>query len=297
MKFGVNLGHGARGGMADADYTRAGVEIADEAGFESIWLGEHVVIPRSMLPLYPGTADGVFPYPAEHAMPNPLVWLTFVAARSDRLLLGSNVLVLPHYNPVVLAKQAATLDALSKGRLLLGVGMGWCPEEAAAIGYPFSERASRMEESIAAMRALWSDDESFTGRWTSFAGAACYPKPWRPGGVPILIGGGSPAAARRAGRLGDGFIPAVADADELRPLLRELRESAAVAGRSPDAIEVTCRILPRAEQRGQTLAAVREFEDLGVSRLIVSFAGHTSTAQVRSAIAEFADAVLSAFPA
>jgi probable F420-dependent oxidoreductase len=295
MRFGVNLGHANHGGMADPDYTLAGIDLADSLGFESLWLGEHVVIPRSMLPRYPGTADGVFPYPPDHAMPNALVWLAFAAARSDRLLLGTNVLILPHYNPVILAKQAATLDVLSKGRLLLGVGLGWCPEEAEALGYDFGERVSRMEDAIDAMRALWSSDETYDGQWSRFEGSACYPKPARVGGVPILIGGASAAAARRAGRSGDGFIPAVGSAAELPLLLQVLRESAQKAGRDPADVEVSCRILPRAESAGQTLDAIGEYAELGVHRLIVSFANHASLDELAPAITEFADTVLAAF--
>src|SRR5581483_1658981 len=134
--------------------------------------------------------------------------LAFLAGVTDRLYLGTGVLILPQRSPVLCAKESATVDALSGGRLELGIGVGWLREEAEAVGTSFDDRGARTDEAIEVMRALWSEREAtFHGKWTTFDRAKSYPKPARSGGPPIHVGGHSRAAARRAGRLGDGWFP------------------------------------------------------------------------------------------
>ena len=175
-------------------------------------------------------------------------------------------MILPQRNPVVLAKELATIDVMSGGRLSFGVGVGWLAEEFQAVGIPFAERAARTDEAIEVLRTLWADDEaSFDGRFTTLDRALMFPKPeqrvgGRPG-VPILVGGHSPAAARRAGRLGDGFFPARATPDDLGPLLDVVRSSATEAGRDPAAIEITAGSVT-------DLDTARRFEELGADRLM-----------------------------
>ena len=141
-------------------------------------------------------------------LPDPLIWMAFVAAATTRIKLATGILILPQHNPVLAAKQIATLDHLSRGRILLGIGVGWLQEEFAALGVPFAERGARTDEYIVAMRELWSADKpTFKGRFVAFEGAYCRPQPVNKS-VPIIVGGHSEAAARRAGRLGDGFFPA-----------------------------------------------------------------------------------------
>ena len=139
-------------------------------------------------------------------IPDPLIWLAYVAAATERIRLATGILILPQRNPVVLAKELATLDHLSGGRIILGIGIGWLAEEFAAIGVPFAERAARTDDHVAALRALWSDDPTHHGEFTQFTDCIVSPRP-AAGSIPIHVGGHSEAAARRAGRLGDGYFP------------------------------------------------------------------------------------------
>jgi probable F420-dependent oxidoreductase len=189
---------------------------------------------------YPYDPSGRSPFHENVVQPDPLAWLGWVAAHTQRIRLGTGILILPLRNPVVLAKAVASLDSLSKGRLLLGVGVGWVREEAEAAGTDFTTRGRRCDEYIEAMRELWRKPvSSYKGEHVEFAGVVSQPKPARPGGVPILIGGHSPAAARRAGRLGDGFYPLGVFGKELDALLTTMREAAEEAGRDPASIGVT----------------------------------------------------------
>lgn len=211
------------------------LQASEEAGFESAWTVEHTVVPAGYESAYPYSpsgkmADGRDDIP----LPDPLVWLAWAAAATKRIKLGTAILILPQHNPVTVAKQAATIDRLSGGRLLLGVGIGWLREEFAALGAPFDDRAARMDEYIAVMRELWrSEPASFHGEFVRFDRVYCSPRP-AAGAVPIIIGGHSRAAARRAGRLGDGFFPARGAPVELFDLARRTAEE---HGRDPGAVE------------------------------------------------------------
>ena len=172
-------------------------------------------------------------------LPDPLVWLAWAAASTTRIKLGTAILILPQHNPVTVAKQAATIDRLSGGRLLLGVGIGWMREEFAALGASFDDRAARMDEYIAVMRELWrSEPATFHGEFVRFDRVYCSPRP-AAGAVPIIVGGHSPAAARRAGRIGDGFFPARGAPAELFDLARRTAEE---HGRDPDAVEFSASL-------------------------------------------------------
>ena len=250
------------GPAVQPDYAARLGQLAEENGFESVWTVEHVVVPAGYESEYPYSPTGRMPGPEESPIPDPLVWLTHVGAHTTRLKLATGVLILPQRNPVVLAKEVATLDVLSGGRVVLGVGVGWLREEFDAIGVPFDERGPRTDEAIEALRALWTqDDSSFHGRFFDFDRAKSYPKPAQ-GSVPIVIGGHTKPAARRAGRLGDGFFPARTSPEELRDLLDEMGRAAKDAGRDPDAIEVTAG-------GAMDVDSIKAFADLGVSRIIV----------------------------
>ncbi len=239
---------------------------AEQAGFESLWTIEHVVIPAGYRSAYPYSDDGRFGWPEDLDYPDPLMWLATIAGATESIKLGTAIVILPQRNPVVLAKELATVDTMSGGRLLFGIGVGWLAEEFDSIGVPFDERAPRTDEAIEVLRRLWRDDEaSFDGRFHSFDRALMFPKPsqtvdGRPG-VPIIVGGHSPAAARRAGRLGDGFFPARATPDDLGPLLDVVRASAIEHGRHPDDIEITAGNVA-------DLETARRFEALGADRLM-----------------------------
>ncbi len=291
MKVGVlPLFH--RDTICDARWVEQFARIAEEAGCESIWGVEHVLVAEGYEPRYPYSADGRMPGNDETVMPDPLEWLSFVAACTSRIRLGTSVLVLPQHSAVVLAKRLATLDALSGGRVEAGVGLGWQREEYAAIGVPFEQRVARMEESIRAMRALWQPGAaSFDGETVHFHRVHCDPKPKQPGGIPIVIGGSSPAAARRAGRLGDGFYPYVISPPELAERITELRTAAVESNRDPDEIEIT--VWPGSWRWGAAhdSGLLAEYTALGVSRLVVS-AGEAGDTRA-DGLARFLDGFLS----
>jgi probable F420-dependent oxidoreductase len=213
-------------------------QAAEAAGFESMWTVEHVVVPRAYQSRYPYSESGRMGSGLEDfPIPDPLIWLAYVASATRTIKLGTAILILPQRNPVVTAKAVATLDHLAGGgRVLLGIGVGWLAEEFAALGVPFEDRGPRTDEYVAAMRALWSQDcASYRGQFVSFDQVFCRPLPPERR-IPIIVGGDTLAAARRAGRLGDGYFPARGARDDL---FAEMRRAAAEAGRDPAAIEVT----------------------------------------------------------
>jgi probable F420-dependent oxidoreductase len=258
MKFGIMFAN--VGPYVQPDMAAALGRIAEEHGIESLWTVEHVVVPADYQSEYPYSSSGRMPGPEESPIPDPLIWLTWVGAATNALRLATGILILPQRNPPILAKELATLDVLSGGRVVLGVGVGWLREEFDALGVPWEGRGGRTDEYIEALRALWRDVEcSFEGDFARFDRAKCFPKPVQ-GSIPIHVGGHTMAAARRAGRLGDGFIPGRTSEEALVALLDTMRASAKDAGRDPDAIEVTAGGV-------MDLDGVRRFADLGVDRI------------------------------
>jgi probable F420-dependent oxidoreductase len=259
VKFGitgVNAGRRVEGANASVL-----ARLAEDAGFESLWAVEHVVVPANYQSRYPYSPDGRMPGREEISIGDPLVWLTYAAAVTERIKLATGILILPQRNPVILAKECATLDTLSGGRLLLGVGIGWLQEEFSALGVPFEERGARNDEYVDALRTLWTQEEpTFGGRFASFENAKSYPKPVD-GTIPIIIGGHTDAAARRAGRIGDGFFPWGLGAEHLARLIKMMRDAAHEAGRDPDSIEVTAGAMD--------VDTIRAYADSGVSRVVV----------------------------
>ena len=237
MKFGIGFAN-----ILHWTTAQGAVEFgqaAEAAGFDSIWTVEHVVYPDSYASEYPYDPTGRMPMTPDTPLPDPLIWLTWVATATTTLRLGTGILILPQRNPVVLAKSLGTLDSMSGGRVSLGVGVGWLKEEFAALGIPWERRGQRTDDYIGAMRALWDGDSvSYDSDHASFSGVSMNPKPAN-GRVPIVIGGHSRAAARRAGRLGDGFWPGPREGVSMAELIDEMRQTAAAAGRDPESIEIT----------------------------------------------------------
>jgi probable F420-dependent oxidoreductase len=239
MKFGVIAPY-AVAPVETGDFAVGFARLIEELGFESVWVVEHVVMAVAYASVYPYDPSGRSPFHARVAQPDPLLWLAYVASATERVRLATGVLNLPQRNPLILAKEAASLDRLSGGRLVLGVGVGWVREEAEAVGTGFEDRGRRADEYIEAMRTLWRDDvASFDGRYVRFDRVVCEPRPLQAGGVPIVIGGHSKAAARRAGRFGDGFYPLGVSVEKLAVLLDTMAEGASERGRDPRAIELT----------------------------------------------------------
>jgi probable F420-dependent oxidoreductase len=238
-KLGLILPYATRV-MASRALLREFFTTAEACGVESVWAVEHVVVAEGYEPRYPYSPDGRMPSGnVVVPMPDPLELLAFAAAVTDRVVLGTAVVVAPLHSPAVLAKRAATVDLLSDGRVRLGLGIGWQVEEYAAVGAPFSERGARLEETIGAMRALWADSPAtYHGRFTSFDRVHLAPQP-RERAIPIVLGGNSPAAIERCGRLGDGWFPYTIDPEGFAAGVEAIRRGAEKAGRPSDVVEVT----------------------------------------------------------
>ena len=262
MKVGIAFAN--IGPFGSAEGAAAVGRAAEAAGIDSLWTVEHVVYPDEYGSTYPYDDSGRMAMAPDTDLTDPLTWLTWVGAHTSTLRLATGILILPERNPVVLAKQLGTMDALTGGRIDLGIGVGWLREEFDALGIPWERRGARTDEYVAAMRTLWSGNSvSFDGDFVSFSGVSSNPKPVN-GSVPIVIGGHSDAAARRAGRLGDGFWPGKGDLDHL---LDVMRREAEAHDRDPDAIEVTwAGDLTAGED---PVAAAAALAAKGVSRVIV----------------------------
>jgi len=241
MKFGVIPPYGmaaVEDPVFAGDFCRA----AEQAGMESVWVVEHTVMCPDYTSRYPYDRSGRSPFNAHVAQPDPLLWLAWAAAHTETLRLATGVMILPQRNPLILAKELATLDRLSGGRLVAGFGVGWVREEAEALGSDFGTRGRRADECIEVMRELWSEEAtaSYHGSFYDFDHVVSRPRPVQKGGVPLVIGGHSEAAARRAGRYGDGFFPLGVSMQRLGELRKVLNDAAKVAGRDPARVEITC---------------------------------------------------------
>lgn len=297
MRFGVYLIQGLDPGPSEfgsADYLSGVARRAEDLGFDSIWLPEHVAIPSEYTSRYPYQNyrdDSQFePYPwADAEFPDPIAAMAFIGARTDRLQLRTGTLILPLRNPVILAKELATIDRLTGGRVHLGVGLGWMREEFEAIGAPWAGRGRRVDEAIEAMRALWTQPRAtYHGQTVSFDRLRLGPRPPRAGGIPVAVGGGTEAAARRAGRLGDGFIPARGYQPDQKQytewLLATMRSAAVETGRDPDAIEI-CGF------GADTIDGVRALEAAGFDHLYYGV-GQATLAMAQSTLERIATTIV-----
>lgn len=264
MKFGLRYCN--TGPYVDPRLAIELVQAGEEAGFESAWTVEHTVVPEGYQTRYPYSpsgkmAGGVDDFP----LPDPLIWMAFVAGHTRRIKLATGILILPQHNPIVVAKQIASLDHMTEGRVILGVGVGWLREEFEALGASFDGRGAVTDEYIQVLRRLWQRGSSkFQGRFISFDSIYCEPRP-KQDVVPIVIGGHSEAAARRAGRLGDGFFPA----REAPERLIAIAKSEAIArGRDPEALEITVSM-------PDEISSLSNYRDLGVDRVLVPVTGVT----------------------
>ncbi len=248
----LGIGAGARRDVIDVVATSA-----EAAGFACLWAGEHVVMVDRPASRYPYNNEGTIPVPADADWLDPFIALSFAAAATRRIALATGVLLLPEHQPLVVAKQAASLDVLSGGRLHLGVGVGWSREEFAALGVPFARRGARTAEYVAALRALWSGEDPvwFDGEFATFDGVRVNPKSVRRA-VPIVVGGTSDAALARAAAWGDGWYGfALSGIDEVRDRVSHLRARTREAGRDPDALQVAVALAPDVETDPGELAA------------------------------------------
>jgi probable F420-dependent oxidoreductase len=232
-------------------------------GYDSLWVSDHVVFPYTIRSRYPYSDTGQFPLPPTTHFLEPLTTLALVAGVTERMKLGTSILVLPHRHPVLAAKMLATLDHLSGGRVILGAGVGWMEEEITTLGAPFSERGAWSDEAIRVMRACWSQERaSFKGRYFSFEDIGAFPQPVRKH-IPIWIGGHTPRAFRRVAELGDGWHAAFTPPPELEEGLRLLEAACRHAGKRFEDLTVTVRAglsfrKERAPERRPLIGTVEE---------------------------------------
>lgn len=264
MKFGfipINIGESAR-----PDVLARLVQKAEAVGVESLWTFEHTIVPLEYSSKYPYNASGKMAADPDTEFVDPLIALAFAAAHSTTIRLATGVNILAQANPLLLAKQAASIDHLSGGRLMLGFGVGWLEEEFRAMGVPFEKRGARADDYIAAMKKVWSGEvvehESEFLHWTNFKS---YPLPVQRPHPPLIIGGDSGPALRRVARLGDGWFAVDNKPERLAERLKELAQLAKEAGRDPAKIEISLFWTRFSEG----LDSVKRYADLGVSRLII----------------------------
>ena len=254
LKFGLtSINSGA------TSYPEALVRLAraaETAGFDSLWAGEHHVLPESSER-----------FPPTNRILNPVVALTFVAAHTRTIRLGTGILLLPQHQPLILAKELASLDVLSGGRLIVGIGVGWAEAEYEALGVPYRERGARADEYLAAMRAIWSEEKPvYYGRYVSFQEVQAYPHPVQQPTPPIVIGGRAPAVLRRTVEQANGWYGFALDLDETASVLAQLREAAARYHRPASLGELEISVNPRVPLDKET---AQRFAELGVHRLIL----------------------------
>jgi probable F420-dependent oxidoreductase len=272
MRFGIYLiGRPSGSGRSSApivspDFLVPFAQHAERVGFESIFFVDHIVFPAHQSAKYPDAKSGSYPYDNdEMQIPEPLMLFAFLAGVTQTLRFATGVLVLPQRNPLLLAKQLATADQLSKGRVELGIGAGWLADEFAALGVDFASRGARTDEYIEVLRTVWRDRvATYHGSFVNIDEMQLTTYPVRPEGIPIIVGGHSPAALRRAGRLGDAFLPASnigLDEPGRWPIMwAEVQRHAHEADRPSGAVQL--------QGFGDTLDDARRLRDLGATRMI-----------------------------
>ena len=255
--FAINFGACADPGVAGK------VAIAAEAaGLESLWTGEHVVLPDPQ----------VAPSPAHPATPmlDPAVALAFLAAHTRTIRLGTGIIILPQRNPLVLAKELASLDVLSNGRLIFGIGVGYLKPEFDALGIPFEKKGARSEEYLAAMLALWTMEKpAYAGRFVSFSGIQAMPRPVQKPHPEVVFGGHTVQAFRRAARLAKGWYGFALDLEKTRACIEGVKQACAVVGRAFDDLEVSVTPLPERDKLVLDLDGAQRCAELGVRRLVL----------------------------
>ena len=308
MKIGITCG--GIGPYASGSFIRASAIAAEAAGFAHYWMPDHVVqfasYPQSVYPYAAGsgqdvpeqTGDAPLKWEdhtysnqdAANPLIDPVIGMAWAAAATSRIELGTNILVLPQRNPLVLAKELATLDSFAEGRVLLGIGVGWAKEEFDATSADFAVRGKRADEAIGAMRAAWTQPVSqFSGRFDNFSGVYSYPKPPRPGGVPILIGGESKAALRRVARHGDGWLPFNLPVDQAASVIAELKSMTRDAGRDPETLRIIKIIFSNA-----SLDDLKRYRDAGVTEFNLASSGEIPAEGpgIDASFAEFSDTII-----
>jgi len=238
--------------------------VAEDCEFASLWVPEHAVLFDEYEPNYPYSDDGKMPGGATGNVLDPFPVLSFFAAHTGRIRIGTGVMILPQRNPIYAAKEIASLDVLSAGRLDVGIGVGWLSEEMRALGTPFERRGARARSYVAVMKALWCDDPStYEDEFYSLPACRFAPKPLQKPHPPLVFGGESRPALRRVAEIGQGWNAASKSPEQMSELLAELDELLAENGRTRDEIEVT--VMPGRDLGADDLKAYR---DAGVDQVV-----------------------------
>ncbi len=244
-------------------------KLLEDLGYESVWTFEHVIVPNEYSSVYPYNPQGKLAIAGQDRFVDPLIALTWVAACTERLRLGTGVNILTQTNPLYLAKQASSIDHLSNGRLMLGLGVGWLKEEFDALGVPFDRRGQRADEYIDAMTAAWSGQEvDFRGEFVNWHGWEMQPPSVQQPRIPIIVGGTSPAAIRRVAARGDGWYVIHRDLDHFRELMGQLHAECERVGRDPAELEITAYW----NYHREGLDGAAAYAEAGVHRLLVNVA-------------------------
>ncbi|MBV9581049.1 MAG: LLM class F420-dependent oxidoreductase [Chloroflexi bacterium] len=295
---------------AAADFAALGglAQAAEDLGFDSVWISDHVVVPHHISSAYPYTTDGSFPVSPSQPYLEPLAALGYLAGMTRRVRLGIAVLILPYRPPLLTAKMIATLDTLSNGRIDLGIGVGWMREEFEALGVSsdvYEHRGSATDEQLHILKSAWTKDvTAYGGRFYHFDAVGAYPHPIQKPHPPIWVGGHTRAALRRTALLGDGWLPiggrppADLPPEEVRACIARIREQAERAGRNPDALRVCFDATLNFDDDGSAFSGspdhiarqLREYIDVGVDSFVVSF-GRRSPLEVESCLRRFAQEV------
>jgi probable F420-dependent oxidoreductase len=285
MKLGIFLPISGR--AASRETLMEAAQRAETLGFDSVWAADRIIIPWEIKTPYPYAAEQRFIVPPDRPFLEPLTCLAFLAGCTKKIMLGMSVLVLPYRHPLYWAKIATTIDHLSKGRLILGVGVGWMVEEFEALGASFKNRGSLSDEQLKLVDSIWKEKKaSFAGRYYSFRDIAFEPKPFQKLRIPIWVGGEGIHAQRRAGLYGDAWFPYFVKITprELASRFENVRRSATEAGRDPSQIHFACCLpielsqkpLPQEEDRlrgspQQLIERLRSFKKIGVEHMGLQF--------------------------
>jgi probable F420-dependent oxidoreductase len=285
MKFGIFLPVSGR--AATRKTLMQAAQQAESLGYDSVWSADRIVIPWGIKTIYPYSKEATFIVPPDRPFLEPLTCLAFLAGCTENIQLGMSVMVLPYRHPLYWGKIATTIDQLSMGRLIMGVGVGWMEEEFAAMGAPFNERGRLSDEQLQLLNKLWNDDHiTFHGQYYSFDDIAFSPKPFQKPRIPIWVGGEGKRAQRRAGQYGDAWFPYFVriTPNELAKRFDHVRLTAREAGRDPDRIvfacclpiELTAQTVPQEEDylKGnveQLTEALKKFQAVGVAHIGLQF--------------------------
>jgi probable F420-dependent oxidoreductase len=296
MKYGFTLP--GRGQLATPERLGIIARKGEEFGFDTLLTGDHILVPKNISSVYPYTEGGEFPGSGSGESMEQITLLSYIAGQTSKIRLVTSVLIVPHRNPLIAAKSLATLDVLSRGRLVVGVGVGWMREEFQALGLPpFEERGAVTDEYIRAFKVLWTeDDPHFNGKYISFDDISFLPKPVQKPHPPIWVGGESRPALRRTAELADGWYPLgsnptfpMGTPGQLRAGLERLAGYAERFGRDPSTIETIYRThqfellkqaagpdrLPFVGDADQIAGDIRQYQDMGVTSMIWDFLRQT----------------------